>query len=969
MDSDSSTLDLRRALREREWVYRLVYRLVRDPHLAEDITQNTFVRLLQHQRDYDGTRLQGLLGRIARNLVWNHQRDQAVRRRREETWKHTLAHHESPEVGEALQRAEVRAILADALRSLTPELRKAVVLRDLEDWDYGRMAAHLAVSAGVCRKRVHRARKKLRGLLHKRLGADWRGLLAAPFGVQLPAPLPALAPAAAALLVLVLGAAAFLLLRPEPAPDAELQAAQPAAGEAASADTPVVYLPPRPPRPEAAGTASRGSGSSAATGGLALQIQAEDGSPMAGVPVYAWTGGEAEALGPWTTGADGRVWLPVDPESVDARGVTAWPDLGPQIVETAWWAPFALDEARVVRLTGREPFPVQVLDRDTGLGLPYQEIRFSGVLGERAVGWTDVAGRLSFLGRSGLAGRLELGGSSGFVAEPVDVVLGRDPEAVLLASPPPSSLLLDPRDEDGARVSGVECLRLRAGDSLDLQDPPEEHWPVQALGDLLWVDLDGAGAEDLLVLFAPDREPVLVQFGPEAGVSVPLILRSLVWETFRLENAAGTEIRWSFDAPLLRAPEAPPDQHPTLAVTGTTIPASDGTVLLPVPWEGAGLEWEAWRDGTLVHRERRRLFEVEPGSVLADLGGVLSTVQLLFLDPGGLPLAGLEVGVDSLFTDPALLAGRADGARGTLLELGLGQRNHTSQADGTVTLEVPAGEDLLWGAWDGRLACSGRLPAASLTEGAVIPVVLPVGDAVLAGTLAAAGAPLPSAGVLRLTRDAAADEVDARAAAAAVDTDGRFRFEGLGPGTWSLELRIGSLRIPLGSLAPPAEDLVLDAGALRSLRLQVADPGDGGAWIVEFWAAGAPLSHHPLPASPSLFIPALSAGAEWILVRAPGRALWAAPLEAGLEMALPPLEPGRSVRGTLADLGLADPSITALLRADFPPEDPRSWDAVPVDAASGGFRLDHAPLGAFRVQAVDAAGLAIGTPVEIPAAE
>ena len=68
------------------------------------------------------------------------------------------AHVQSRETGETVHRA---------LQKLSPELREAVILRDLQDMDYREIAAVLKVPEGTVKSRINRGRAELARLLQR----------------------------------------------------------------------------------------------------------------------------------------------------------------------------------------------------------------------------------------------------------------------------------------------------------------------------------------------------------------------------------------------------------------------------------------------------------------------------------------------------------------------------------------------------------------------------------------------------------------------------------------------------------------------------------------------------------------------------------------------------------------------------------------------------------------------------------
>jgi RNA polymerase sigma-70 factor, ECF subfamily len=67
----------------------------------------------------------------------------------------------------AVQSRETREMVHLALQKLSPELREAVILRDLQDMDYREIATALRVPEGTVKSRINRGRAELARLLQR----------------------------------------------------------------------------------------------------------------------------------------------------------------------------------------------------------------------------------------------------------------------------------------------------------------------------------------------------------------------------------------------------------------------------------------------------------------------------------------------------------------------------------------------------------------------------------------------------------------------------------------------------------------------------------------------------------------------------------------------------------------------------------------------------------------------------------
>ena len=153
-------------------VYRLALRLTGNPHDAEDLTQEVFVRVFRSLSDYVPGTFEGWLHRITTNLFL----DQARRRRRVRFDALTdEAAARLPDAGPGPERAFEGAHLdldvQAALERLSPAFRAVVVLADLEGLSYEEVGQALGLKMGTVRSRLHRARAQLRRHLEHRAPA------------------------------------------------------------------------------------------------------------------------------------------------------------------------------------------------------------------------------------------------------------------------------------------------------------------------------------------------------------------------------------------------------------------------------------------------------------------------------------------------------------------------------------------------------------------------------------------------------------------------------------------------------------------------------------------------------------------------------------------------------------------------------------------------------------------------------
>jgi RNA polymerase sigma-70 factor, ECF subfamily len=140
-------------------VYRLAMSIVRDPALAEDVAQETFIRAWQHRDTYRGVApVRHWLLRIAHNVAVS-----TLRSLREEVRDpSTLPERHADVVAPAV---ESRMAVNEALSRLDPLSRSIVILREVEGLSYAEIGEILETSLPTVKTRLFRARAILRQIM------------------------------------------------------------------------------------------------------------------------------------------------------------------------------------------------------------------------------------------------------------------------------------------------------------------------------------------------------------------------------------------------------------------------------------------------------------------------------------------------------------------------------------------------------------------------------------------------------------------------------------------------------------------------------------------------------------------------------------------------------------------------------------------------------------------------------------
>jgi RNA polymerase sigma-70 factor (ECF subfamily) len=147
-------------------VFVQIYRIVNNVADAQDLTQETFIKALQHQEQLkDGQKAAHWLSRIATNTAIDFLR-RSSRATFCEIDEAPESQTESPE--QELLRGEHREYLEDGLRLLSPRERQALLLRDVEGLPAEEVASILNCSKATVRSHIANARTKLRRYMERR---------------------------------------------------------------------------------------------------------------------------------------------------------------------------------------------------------------------------------------------------------------------------------------------------------------------------------------------------------------------------------------------------------------------------------------------------------------------------------------------------------------------------------------------------------------------------------------------------------------------------------------------------------------------------------------------------------------------------------------------------------------------------------------------------------------------------------
>ena len=158
-------------------VFSIIFRMIRDREQAEDLAQETFVRVFNHIGRYDPRyKFSSWIFKIATNLTidWIRRKElktvsidgsrNAVTSDEMEASAITIvSEDENPE--ELLEAKELGEEIEEAIGKLRPEYRAAILLRHVEGREYQEIAEILSLPLGTVKTYIHRGRNELRDQL------------------------------------------------------------------------------------------------------------------------------------------------------------------------------------------------------------------------------------------------------------------------------------------------------------------------------------------------------------------------------------------------------------------------------------------------------------------------------------------------------------------------------------------------------------------------------------------------------------------------------------------------------------------------------------------------------------------------------------------------------------------------------------------------------------------------------------
>lgn len=161
-------------------IYNICYRFTGSPDDAEDVTQEVFIKIYRTLSSYDSAKgaFTTWITTVTRNLLVDNYRRNKMERLSDSMDAPTGSDEDGltlgeqiadvgPSQDEQMQTLQTQKMVQQALLKVSPDLREALILRDLHDMDYRQIAAALRVPEGTVKSRINRGRTELARILQR----------------------------------------------------------------------------------------------------------------------------------------------------------------------------------------------------------------------------------------------------------------------------------------------------------------------------------------------------------------------------------------------------------------------------------------------------------------------------------------------------------------------------------------------------------------------------------------------------------------------------------------------------------------------------------------------------------------------------------------------------------------------------------------------------------------------------------
>jgi len=161
-------------------IYNICYRFTGSPDDAEEVTQEVFIKIYRTLSSYDSAKgaFTTWITTVTRNLLVDNYRRNKMERLSDSMDAPTGSDEDGltlgeqiaddgPSQDEQMSTKQTQKMVQQALLKVSPDLREALILRDLHDLDYKEIATALRVPEGTVKSRINRGRTELARILQR----------------------------------------------------------------------------------------------------------------------------------------------------------------------------------------------------------------------------------------------------------------------------------------------------------------------------------------------------------------------------------------------------------------------------------------------------------------------------------------------------------------------------------------------------------------------------------------------------------------------------------------------------------------------------------------------------------------------------------------------------------------------------------------------------------------------------------
>ena len=160
-------------IKYKDRLYNFIYRIVNDVDLAEDLTQDTYVKVYLNKNSYKEIyKFSTWMYTIAKNLAFTELRKKNRRKtfafsdmKKNDDWDFQVADTDSGNIDNEINNREKKKNIQKALSLLPIDFRTIIILRDIQELSYEDISKIVEVPIGTVKSRINRGREKLYHLL------------------------------------------------------------------------------------------------------------------------------------------------------------------------------------------------------------------------------------------------------------------------------------------------------------------------------------------------------------------------------------------------------------------------------------------------------------------------------------------------------------------------------------------------------------------------------------------------------------------------------------------------------------------------------------------------------------------------------------------------------------------------------------------------------------------------------------